>query len=212
VWAIDAGEGGRANHWHTDVTFVAAPPAISVLRAVHVPPVGGDTLWASTVAGYTSLPSALRGAVEGLWARHSNQRGDRPGHRPGASAYERRFTAARLVAEHPVVAVHPETGERALLLGGHARGLLGLDRADSDRLMGVVQDAVTRPEHTVRWRWQPGDVAIWDNRATQHYAINDYGDTRRLMHRVTVAGEPPADPAGARSRQVEGDPAAYLAG
>jgi taurine dioxygenase len=215
VWAIDAERGGRANHWHTDVTFVAAPPAISVLRAVRVPAVGGDTLWANTVAAYDSVPAAVRPVLDDLWARHSNQfdyadRGEDP--RPGADDYRRRFTASRLVADHPVVTVHPETGERSLLLGGHARAVRGVGRADSERFTSLVQGAVTRPEHTVRWRWEAGDVAVWDNRATQHYAINDYGDVPRLMHRVTVAGEPAVSVSGERSRQVEGDPGAYLAG
>ncbi len=215
VWAIDAAKGGRANHWHTDITFTDAPPAISVLRAVRVPDNGGDTLWANTVAAYEGLPAVLRPTVDGLWARHSNQfdhtarYGDDA---PGRAEYAARFQAVRFTADHPVVRVHPQTGERAILLGGHAQSIRGVSRTESERLLSLIQGAVTRPENTVRWRWRTGDMAIWDNRSTQHYAINDYGDFPRLMHRVTVAGRPATSIDGRSSVLVEGDTSAYLTG
>jgi taurine dioxygenase len=90
--------------------------------------------------------------------------------------------------EHPVVQVHPLTGERAIILGHHVRHLLGVNAPDSARLFAIFQDHVTRPENTVRWRWSAGDVAIWDNRATQHKAVDDYGDQRRIVRRVTIDG------------------------
>lgn len=221
VWPVDATRGGRANHWHTDVTFTDAPPAISLLRAVQVPPYGGDTLWANTVAAYESLPAAFRPTVDQLWARHSNQfdasakYGEDPASSEECSAreeYATRFMAIPFVADHPVVRVHPETGERAILLGGHALSIRGASRADSEHLYAMIQAAVVRPENAVRWRWRAGDVAIWDNRATQHYAINDYGDFPRLMHRVTVAGERALSIDGRSSVLVDGDTAAYVGG
>jgi len=215
IFSVDSARGGRASHWHSDVTFAAAPPAFSVLRALRVPPCGGDTLWANTVAAYRSLPAALRAMVEEVWARHSNRFDHDSKYGPdgpGRAEETAHFQSAPFVADHPVVQVHPETDERAILLGGHALSLRGVSRRDSEHLYNLVQDAVTRPENTVRWRWRAGDVAIWDNRSTQHYALNDYGDFPRLMHRVTVAGEIPVGVDGRRSVQVEGDTTGCLAG
>jgi taurine dioxygenase len=101
------------------------------------------------------------------------------------------FAATVYETEHPVVRIHPETGERTLVLGNFFKRFVGLSAADSARLFGLFQDTITRLENTVRWRWAPGDVAIWDNRATQHYAINDYGAQKRVMRRVTLAGDIP---------------------
>lgn len=213
VFPVDASRGVRASYWHTDVTFISSPPAISVLRAMRVPSHGGDTMWASTVAGYTSLPDELRGAVDRLWARHSNlidhaaKYGDDS---EGRRDYNARFSSRPFVADHPVVRIHPETRERAILLGGHAQQIRGLSRSESARVHDLVQDAVTRPENTVRWRWRAGDVAIWDNRSTQHYAINDYGDFPRMMHRVTIAGDVPIGVDGYSSVAIEGDASEYL--
>ncbi|SFN70638.1 taurine dioxygenase [Pseudonocardia ammonioxydans] len=110
---------------------------------------------------------------------------------------------------HPVVRVHPETGARALLLGHFVQRFLELSGVDSKPLFDLFQTHITRLENTVRWRWSPGDIALWDNRSTQHYAVADYGDTPRRLHRVTVAGEVPVGPAGERSVAVTGDSAAY---
>ncbi len=195
---LDSLAGGAANHWHTDVTFVDRPPAFSMLRAMVLPDVGGDTLWANTVAAYADLPDDLRQLADGLRAVHSNghdyARTDVLALR--ASIGEERL--ANLVAfvsevfetEHPVVRVHPETGERALLLGGFAHRLVGHSAAESVDLIRIFQSYVTRPENVVRWNWEVGDVAIWDNRSTQHYAIYDYGDEHRRMQRVTTPGVP----------------------
>jgi taurine dioxygenase len=188
------------------------PPAISVLRAVRVPPCGGDTMWASTVAGYASLPEELRGLADRLWARHTNliDHAEKYGEdSEERRAYQARFASAPFVTDHPVVRVHPETGERSILLGGHAQNIRGVGRSESAHLFSLLQEAVTRPENTVRWRWRAGDVAIWDNRSTQHYAVNDYGDFPRMMHRVTVAGDVPAGVDGSRSTAIEGNAADY---
>ena len=191
VLNIDA-EKARANRWHTDVTFVPAFPLFSVLRGVVIPPVGGDTVWANTVAAYETLPPMLRGLADQLWALHSNAH-DYGATRPNATArqvqlYQTVFKSTVYETEHPVVQVHPLTGERAIILGYFVRRLLGVSSADSAHLFAMLQDHVTRLENMVRWRWQPGDVVIWDNRATQHKAIDDYGDQPRIVRRVTIDG------------------------
>ena len=218
VFELDAQRGGgKANAWHTDVTFVDRPPAISVLRAITLPPYGGDTSWANTVTGYESLSPALRAFAEQLRALHSNDY-DYAARSGGGvqekSANDQRhfaevFTSTVYQTEHPVVRVHPETGERSLLLGQFVRRLLGVSASDSRYLFDLFQQHVTRLENTVRWRWAPGDLAMWDNRATQHYAIDDYADLPRTMHRVTVAGDLAVGVDGSVSRAIAGDSAAY---
>jgi taurine dioxygenase len=186
------GETGRASYWHTDVTFVEAFPLFSILRGVVIPPVGGDTVWVNTVGAYETLPSVLSGLADQLWALHSNAY-DYGATRPNATArqvqrYERIFKSTVYETEHPVVQMHPLTGERAIILGSFVRRLLGVSSADSAHLLPMLQDHVTRLENMVRWRWSAGDVVIWDNRATQHKAIDDYGDQPRIVRRVTIDG------------------------
>jgi taurine dioxygenase len=162
------GESGRASYWHTDVTSVDAFPLFSILRGVVIPPVGGDTVWANTVAAYETLPPVLRGLADQLWALHSNGY-DYAATRPNATArqvqrYETVFKSTVYETEHPVVQMHPLSGERAIILGYFVRRLVGVSSADSAHLFAMLQDHVTRLENTVRWRWSAGDVAIWDNR------------------------------------------------
>jgi alkyl sulfatase len=201
---LDASRGGgRANHWHTDVTFVDAYPQASILRAVVMPSYGGDTAWANTVAAYNDLPADLRALADRLWGIHTNDY-DYASIRPNASDDDRRshaevFTSTVYETQHPVVRIHPETGERSLILGGFLQKLVGYSQTDSAHLICILQAHVTRLENTVRWRWAEGDVAIWDNRATQHYAIDDYGSQPRLVRRVTVAGDVPVSVDGRRS-------------
>ncbi|KDE99549.1 dioxygenase [Mycolicibacterium aromaticivorans JS19b1 = JCM 16368] len=201
IQPIDS-EWGKATQWHTDVTFTADYPKASILRAVTLPSYGGSTLWASTVAAYDALPVPLRALADNVWAVHSN-RFDyaAPGAKAGA-VEARAFVAPDFRTEHPVVRVHPETGQRALLLGGFARQLVGLDSHDSATLIELLQRRITQPENAIRWCWQPGDVAIWDNRATQHRAVDDYDDQRRVMHRVTLAGDVPVAIDGQTSRGI----------
>jgi alpha-ketoglutarate-dependent taurine dioxygenase len=208
ITELDSRYGGRANSWHTDVTFVDAYPKASILRALTVPAYGGDTTWASTAAAYESLSPELRLLAEGLWALHTNQY-DYLANKKGSSErgsseeelarYQEVFTSTVYETEHPVVHVHPETGEKHLLLGHFVKKILNVSSGDSAQLIQLLQSHVTRLEHTVRWSWQVGDVAVWDNRATQHYAINDYGDQLRVMQRVTVDGEAPVSVDGRRS-------------
>ena len=129
--------------------------------------------------------------------------------RPEQLEHLRAFVSEVYETEHPVVRVHPETGEPALLLGGFAQRLVGHSLIESVDLIRILQAYVTRPENIVRWHWQEGDVAIWDNRATQHYAIADYGDQRRRMQRVTTAGIPAVGLDGRKSRSLQGDAGRY---
>ncbi len=207
---------GKANRWHTDVTFVANYPSASILRAVTLPSYGGSTLWASTAAAYEALPEPLKWLVDNLWALHSN-RYDYVTAEAVASmtdaqrAFRQAFEKVDYRTEHPVVRVHPETGERTLVAGDFVRNFVGLDSYESTVLLELLQRRITVPENTIRWNWDQGDVAIWDNRATQHRAIDDYDGQHRLMHRVTLMGDVPVNVRGQRSRVVSGAPMTVLA-
>lgn len=209
-------EFGKANRWHTDVTFAANYPAASILRAVTLPSYGGSTLWANTATAYADLPKPLKCLVDNLWALHTNRydyitaesvREQTDLQRAFRDAFEK----PDFRTEHPVVRVHPETGERTLVAGDFVRGFVGLDSQESSAMFELLQRRITAPENTIRWNWQPGDVTIWDNRATQHRAVDDYDDQYRLMHRVTLIGDVPVDVYGQHSRVVSGAPLA-LAG
>jgi taurine dioxygenase len=201
----------RANVWHTDVTFVDRPPFGSVLRAITIPPYGGDTIWANTVAAYQSLPEHLRALADSLRVVHGNAFDyvKLSEASPGYQQYAAQFASIEFETEHPVVAVHPETGERALLLGGFARTIRGLSPSESADLLRIFHAHVTKPEHTVRWTWREGDVAFWDNRSTQHYAVADYGDQPRRLQRITIAGHLPIGVDGRRSQSLKGDSTHY---
>ncbi|MGC3987047.1 MAG: TauD/TfdA family dioxygenase [Pseudorhodoferax sp.] len=206
LFELDASRGGgRADSWHTDVTFVDAFPKVSILRGVTIPAYGGDTVWANTARAYAQLPAPLQRLAEQLWAVHSNDY-DYGADRTDVTEDRQRhhdevFVKAVYEAEHPIVHVHPDTGERALLLGHFIRRIIGLPTGESQRLFDLLQARTIRLENTVRWQWQQDDVAIWDNRATQHFAVNDYGDQPRLVRRVTVHGTPALSVDGQRSRQ-----------
>jgi taurine dioxygenase len=214
---IDSRKGTRANHWHTDVTFVDRPPAFTLLHAVVIPLVGGDTIWANTVTAYESLPAELGDLADRLRIVHTNaydyaataEREERDD--AARKAQREEFVSTVYETEHPAVRVHPETGERSLVLGGFARTLVGFTPQASRDLIRILQDHVTRPEHTVRWQWRVGDLAIWDNRATQHYAIFDYGSEHRRGERVTVAGPTPVGIDGRPSVALKGEATAYYA-
>jgi alkyl sulfatase len=209
---LDSKNGTRANSWHTDVTFVPAYPKISILRGVVIPPAGGDTVWANTAEAYKRLPDPLRALADSLWAIHTNTY-DYAANRSAPAtdaerAHREQFTSTVYETEHPVVRVHPETGERSLVLGHFVQRFVGLSQRDSDRLKELFHDHITHLENTVRWRWTQGDVAIWDNRATQHYAVADYDESvRRVVRRATVHGDVPVGIDGRRSRALRGAPA-----
>jgi alpha-ketoglutarate-dependent taurine dioxygenase len=206
---LDSKEGYAASSWHTDVTFVDAYPKGSILRALTIPEAGGDTLWANTELAYEGLPEPLRQLVNQLWAVHTNDYDYAAVFANSAASpegldkrilYQRNVFASTVYeTEHPVVRVHPVSGQRTLLLGHFVKRFVGLNQADSQRLFNILQDHVTKPENTVRWRWQAGDVAFWDNRATQHRAVADFGLQRRSLRRATVAGDVPVGIDGRRS-------------
>lgn len=214
ILPVDSERGNRANSWHTDVTFVDRPPSFTTLRAQVLPPAGGDTVFADTATAYAGLPDPLRRLADELWAEHSNDYDYATAHATTElsdtqAAYRQEFTATVYRTHHPVVRVHPETGERALLLGHFVKRFLGLTGSDSAVLFDLFQQHITRLENTVRWHWSPGDIALWDNRTTQHYAVADYGDVPRRLHRVTAAGEVPVGTTGRRSVAVDGDATTY---
>lgn len=203
ILELDGARGERASSWHTDVTFVDAYPKISILRGAVVPDHGGDTVWANMVAAYEELSAPLRDLADKLWAVHSNVY-DYAGGRvrtneEGAKRYNEVFTRTVYETEHPLVHVHPETGERSLILGHFLQKILGVTSSDSAHLFAIFQDHAIRIENTVRWRWQAGDVAMWDNRATQHRAVDDYEKQPRVVRRVTLDGVVPVSVDGRHS-------------
>jgi len=208
---LDSREGYAASSWHTDVTFVDAYPKGSILRAITVPQAGGDTLWANGETAYDGLQEPLRQLVNTLWAVHSNDydyaatlgaAAIDAGLAERSKYHKSVFASTVYETEHPVVRVHPVSGQRSLLLGHFVRRFVGLNEADSARILGVLQDHITRPENTVRWRWAPGDVAFWDNRATQHRAIADFALQRRTLRRATINGDVPMGIDGRQSRTI----------
>lgn len=192
-------------NWHADVTAAVNPPAASILRAEVIPPYGGDTQWANTVAAYAGLSEPLRRLADGLRAVHRFSPPD------GATAtddYRRRVTSRPLLTEHPVVRVHPETGEKALYVNpGFTSHIVDVSPHESRRLLGLFYDELARPEYTVRFKWAPGSVAFWDNRSTVHLAPSDLTlDHDRRLYRVTLVGDVPVGPDGRASIALDGEP------
>lgn len=195
ILELDSARGNhRADNWHTDVTFVDAYPKILVLRGVVIPPYGGDTVWSNTAAAYLNLPPPLQRLADELWAVHSNAYEYAVTARPSEAEkkhYEEVYIKTIYETEHPVVRIHPETGERTLVLGNLVKRFVDVPKYDGQRLFDLFQSHTTAPENTARWNWKEGDVAIWDNRATQHYGVIDYGDQRRVIRRAAIDGEVP---------------------
>ncbi len=211
VLPVDS-ERGRANHWHTDVTFVLNPPQASTLRSITIPPYGGETLIASSAAAYRDLPEPLRTLADTLWAEHTN---DYDYAVPDEeidterAAQRAQFTSIKFRTVHPVVRVHPLTGERGLFIGGFAQRIVGLSTGESRKILDILQAYVTRPENILRWRWSPNQLVLFDNRITQHYAIDNYDDQPRRLNRVTAAGDIPVGIEGKESYAIEGDASHY---
>jgi hypothetical protein len=178
VLPVDS-EDTRANHWHTDVTFVLNPPQASTLRSIVVPPYGGETLIANTGAAYRDLPDPLRAFADTLRAVHTNDYdyAVTPESLSEADQERRRiFLSARYETAHPVVRVHPLTGERGLFIGDFAQRIVGLAKGESREILKILQQYVTRPENILRVTWEPGQLVLFDNRITQHYAVDNYDD------------------------------------
>ncbi|WP_018385920.1 TauD/TfdA dioxygenase family protein [Wenjunlia vitaminophila] len=196
--------------WHSDLSMFVNPPDLSILRAEKTPPFGGDTQWTNTVAAYEALSAPLRDLLDQLTAehaffnavhlRHSDER-DRQ--------ILKIYCEEPQVAVHPVVRVHPETGEKALFVSpGSTTRVTGFTELESSHLLEMLFQHLTSAEFTVRFRWEPGSIAFWDNRTTCHFAPTDVGhlDTDRVMHRVTILGEPAKGPNGVVSESVAGEP------
>ncbi|MFZ0667432.1 MAG: TauD/TfdA family dioxygenase [Acidimicrobiales bacterium] len=202
-----------ANHWHTDVTFVVNPPQLSTLRSVVVPPYGGETLIANTGAAYKALPESLRRLADELWAVHTNiydyARAAVESLDDQSSSQYKQFTSIEYETAHPVVRVHPITGERGLFIGGFAQNVIGLRTDDGRDILRILQSYVTRPEHILRWRWSPNELVLFDNRITQHYAVDNYDKLPRKLRRVTVAGDVPVGVDGRASCAIKGSASHY---
>ena len=212
VLPVDS-QDGPVNHWHTDVTFVLNPPQASTLRSIVIPPYGGETLIANTGAAYRDLPGPLRDFAGTLRAVHTNDHDYAvPPESLDKAKQARRalFTSTRYETVHPVVRVHPLTGERGLFIGGFAHRIVGLSTGESKDILRLLQHYVTRPENILRVSWEPGQLVLFDNRITQHYAIDNYDDLPRRLNRVTVAGDIPVGVDGYRSTAVQGESAAYV--
>src|SRR6266566_2531059 len=193
-------------------TIVLNPPQASTLRSVVVPPYGGETLIANTGAAYQDLPAPLRAFADTLWAEHTNDYDYAvPPESLNETERERRaiFLSTKYVTAHPVVRVHPLTGERNLFIGGFAQRIVGLSKGESTDILRLLQAYVTRPENILRVSWEPGQLVLFDNRSTQHYAVDNYDDAPRRLNRVTVAGDVPAGIDGRQSYSVKGDASHY---
>ncbi|WP_426443182.1 TauD/TfdA dioxygenase family protein [Bradyrhizobium genosp. P] len=188
----------RADIWHMDWSCRDAYPKISVLRGVVIPPLGGDTVWSNTATAYLDLPLPLQRLADDLWAIHSLVIFSRPSE-ADKNLYDEGVARVRFETEHPVVRVHPETGERTLVLGSYLERFVDVRKYDGQRLFDLFESHIIAPENTVRWSWKQGDVAVWDNRATMHYAARDYNDQARVVHRAMIEGEVPVSVDGRRS-------------
>ncbi|MEU9209705.1 TauD/TfdA family dioxygenase [Streptomyces sp. NPDC048415] len=191
--------------WHCDHGARVDPPAATILRAETVPPYGGDTTWSNLAVAYAGLSKPVRDFVDGLRAEHRLGVGYQA--RPGDDAYVRHLLDHQIASDHPLVRVHPETGERVLFVNGYyVEQILGVSRPESRALLEMLLEQATRPEYTVRFRWEPGSVAFWDNRATIHLAPSDTSHLEhpRVMHRVMLAGDVPEGVDGKPSVPIVG--------
>lgn len=180
--------------WHSDTAYLERPPMATMLIAREVPPAGGDTLFADARAAYDALSPGLRATLDGLRAINSSKKADASKTREDRQKERGAVTNAEVLeASHPVVRTHPETGRKALYVNlGHTTRFDGWTEEESKPLLDFLFAHITRPEFTCRFRWAPGSVAFWDNRAVQHYPVNDYHGHRREMHRITLLGDVPA--------------------
>ncbi|MER5845191.1 TauD/TfdA family dioxygenase [Streptomyces prasinus] len=191
--------------WHCDHGARIDPPAATILRAETVPPHGGDTTWSNLAAAYAGLSAPVREFADRLRAEHRLGVGYLP--RSGDDAYVRHLLDHQTASEHPLVRVHPETGERVLFVNGYyVERITGLSRPESRAVLEMLLEQATRPEYTVRFRWEPGSVAFWDNRATIHLAPGDAAHLGRprIMHRVMLAGDVPVGTDGRPSEPITG--------
>jgi taurine dioxygenase len=179
--------------WHSDTTYLAKPPMASLLLAHELPPFGGDTLFASMYLAYETLSDGMKRLLEGLRAVNSSARADVSKTREDRVKSDGRAGArTEYTSEHPVVRTHSETGRKALYVNvAHTVRFADMTAEESAPLLTYLYQHQIRPEHTCRFTWTPGSIALWDNRCAQHNAVNDYQGFRRLMYRITLAGDTP---------------------
>ena len=192
--------------WHTDITAAINPPKASILRGVTIPPAGGDTFWTNLAAAYDGLSETMRGIVEGLRGVH---RFEAPAGSSKDSAYDESVKRRTMESEHALVRVHPETGEKLLFVSpSFLKSIVGMAPRESQALLEFLWEHVTRPEFTVRFKWNAGDIAMWDNRATAHLAPTDIfqSDHDRQLYRITLVGDVPKGVDGRESTSLQGHP------
>jgi taurine dioxygenase len=187
-------ETDGANSWHTDSSFMELPALGSVLRAIQLPPLGGDTCWASMYAAYDALSAPMKSMLDGLVAYHDIvvplEKAIAGGHSTSTDLEAVRREWPPMT--HPVVRTHPVSGRKLLYVNNNfTTRIAGLSPAESDVVLPYLLNHIQRPDFQVRFRWEPGSVVLWDNRCTQHYAVPDYTGHRRVMHRVTLTGDRP---------------------
>lgn len=192
--------------WHTDITAAVNPPKASILRGVVIPPYGGDTFWTNLAVAYQGLSEKMRGIVDGLRGLHCFQA---PAGAATTQAYDERVRRREMETEHPIVRVHPETGERVLYVSpSFLKSIVGLTSRESEMMLELLWEHVVRPEYTVRFKWEAGDIAMWDNRATAHLAPTDIfgSDFDRQLYRITLVGDVPVGVDGRPSVAIKGEP------
>ena len=189
----DVAERSQGLDWHTDVTFVERPPLGSILRAVVIPPAGGDTAFSNQQAAFEALSPSLQGYLSTLSAVHDGRTAFKSAFEAyGSGTWEGKPLPDLVPVVHPVVRTHPETGAKVLFVNpGFTSHIEGLHRAESDALLAFLYRHSVKPEFTVRYHWSEGDVAFWDNRATQHSVVGDFGDQHRVIQRITLRGDAP---------------------
>lgn len=204
AWHIKAGEI-RADHWHSDLSWTLDPVSVGILSPVVLPEYGGETVWSNLAAAYAEMPAPLQAMADQLWAVHSARKPIQMSFdnlSEADLAKEKMFSTENYGTKHPVVTVHPETGERSLMFGNIISYFEGFTRTPGQHIYETLHHYATRPENTVRWHWRLGDVAIWDNRSSLHYGVNDIDDQARTMRRISLKGVPPRSIDGRSSTPV----------
>lgn len=182
IFELAASAGGIADEWHTDLTFMESPSVMSVLNMVRCPEVGGDTMWANLALAYDALSEPMKAMCDGLTALHDAHPHDR----------------SDKMAIHPVVRVHPVTGDKVIYVNAHfTRRIVEMSHDESEALLRLLTTWVAQPRFTVRYQWTEGTIAMWDNRCTQHSVLNDF-EGERIIQRATVMGDRPEGPQSAR--------------
>ncbi len=192
--------------WHTDLTAAINPPKASILRGVTIPPYGGDTFWTNLAAAYEGLSETFRNFVDTLKGIH---RFEPPAGAKINSNYDESIRRRVMESEHPIVRIHPESGERILFVSpSFLKSVSGLTPRESGQILELLWEHITRPEYTVRFKWEPGDIAMWDNRSTAHLAPTDIFESNydRQLYRVTLVGDVPVGTDGKQSISLQGQP------